>query len=214
MAISTYSDLLTAVAKYAWREGDTEFESSAEDFVRLGESRLNRELQLRVMETDATLTGVPGSRDIALPPLFVEPISLHLTTFGVSTPLKPSVAGDMPLNMSNGVPTAWCINGENIQLNTPCDQAHSFTFRYRQSFSLSASSPTNWLLTNHPDVYLAAALVWGGAFMGAPEMAAPWKIMLDEAIAEIGWKESRSRSGTLSVDPALVSRTGFNIISG
>lgn len=214
MAISTYSDLLTAVAKYSWREGDSEFESSAEDFIALGESRLNRELPLRVMETDAELTGTVGSRDIALPTLYVEPIALHLTTFGTSTRLKPSVAGEMPLNMGNGVPSAWCINGENIQLDTPCDQAHTFTFRYRKSFKLSPSSSTNWLLTNHPDVYLAAALVWGGVFMAAPDLAAPWKIILDEAISEIGWKEARSRVGTLSVDPALAARSGFNIISG
>lgn len=214
MAIATYPDLISAVAKFAWREGDGEFESSAEDFIALAESRLNRELPLRVMETDAALVGTVGSRDMALPALYVEPIALHLTTFGVSTPLKMSVAGEMPMKMSNGTPSAWCINGENIQLDTPCDQAHTFTFRFRKSFSLSPGTPTNWLLTNHPDVYLAAALVWGDVFMKDPEAAAPHKAILEEAIAEIGWKEARSRTGTLSVDPALAARGGFNIISG
>lgn len=214
MAISTYSDLISAVAKFAWREGDGEFESSAEDFIALGESRLNRELPLRVMETDVALTGTVGSRDIALPALYVEPIALHITTFGVSTPLKPSVAGEMPLNMNNGTPTAWCINGENIQVDTPCDQAHTFTFRYRKSFHLCLTDQTNWLLTKHPDVYLAAALVWGNVFMKDPEAATPWKALLEEAIEEISWKEAQSRTGTLSVDPALAARGGFNIISG
>lgn len=213
MAISTYSDLLTAIAKFAWRS-DEEFTSDTSTFVALAESRLNRELPLRVMETDIPVTIAQGAQKIALPADFVEPITLHLTTFGISTPLKSSVAGDMPLKPVSTIPTAWCINGTDLQVDAVCNQNHTFTFRYRKAFNLSPSAPTNWLLTNHPDVYLAASLVWGNVFMMAPEMATPWKAMLEEALAEIGWKEARSKVGTLAVDPALIPRRGFNINSG
>lgn len=214
MAILTYSDLITAIAKYANRQDDASFVSSVHEFIRLAESRLNRELALRVMEMDIPVTCASGGQTIGLPPDYVEPIALKLTTFGVVTPLKMSVAGEMPLRQWGGVPTEWCINEGNIQLDGPCDQNHTFIFRYRKAFNLSSAQPMNWLLKNHPDVYLAAALVWGNVFMFAPEMAAPWKSMLEEALNEIGWKEARSRTGTLSVDPALARRRGFNIISG
>jgi hypothetical protein len=210
VSISTYSDLLTAIAKFAWRD-DAEFTSDTSNFVALAESRLNRELPLRVMEADTAVSIAKGSQTAALPSDFVEPIALHLTTFDESTLLKPSIAGTMPIKSGQQAPTAWCINGVNLQVDAVCDQTHTFTFRYRKAFNLSPSSPTNWLLTNHPDVYLAASLVWGNVFMMNPEMAAPWKAMLDEALEEIGWKEARSRVGTLSVDPALVSRGVYNI---
>jgi hypothetical protein len=210
VSISTYSDLLTAIAKFAWRD-DAEFTSGTSNFVSLAESRLNRELPLRVMETDTAISIAKGGQTAALPSDFVEPIALHLTTFDESTPLKPSIAGTMPIKSGQQVPTAWCVNGANLQVDAVCDQNHTSTFRYRKAFNLSPSSPTNWLLAHHPDVYLAASLVWGNVFMMNPEMAAPWKAMLDEALEEISWKEARSRVGTLSVDAALVSRGGYNI---
>jgi hypothetical protein len=209
-----YSELQTAIIRYAMRTGDTEFSQALPSMIAMAESRLNRELPLRVMEDDEALTGTIGSRKLSLPDDFVEPISLHLTTAGRYVKLKPSVAGEMPLKQENGEPTAWCIDTGSIQIDTPCDQPHTFTFRYRKSFALSQTATTNWLLSNHPDAYLAACLVWGGVFMMDPEQTAVWKALLEEALAEIGWKESRSRVGTLSVDPALVCRGGFDIATG
>lgn len=204
MTIQTYSDLLTAIINFAWRDGDGEFQDRAADFVSLAEGRLNRELALRVMETDKEASCVAGQKYISLAPDFVEPIALHLTTFGAATPLKMSVAGDMPFFPWEGVPQAWCINDANIQLDRKCDQNHTFVFRYRKAFKLSYDSQTNWLLAHHPDVYIAAALVWGGAFQASSDDMTRWKALLEEALDEIGWKESRSKTGTLSVDPALI----------
>lgn len=213
-AITTYAELQDAIIRFPMRTGDAEFTADATTFIQLAESKLNRELALRVMEVDTGLTGTVGSRLMDLPADYVEPIALHLTTFDEWTELRPDVAGDMPLCMTNGIPDAWCVNGASIQLDTPCDQAHTFTFRYRKSFALSDDEPTNWLLTNHPDLYLAGSLFWGGGYMMAPAQATYWKAVLDEALGEVRWKESRSTLSTLRVDPALAGRGGFNINRG
>lgn len=210
-----YNRLKAEVTKFAMRGGDTEYEDTVPTFISLGESALNRELPLRVMEVDAPLTGTTGSRFIPLPADFVEPFALHLTTYGEPRCVRPGVAGQMEVRSSNSEPTEWAINGTNIELNAPCDQNHSFIFRYRKSFALSDAEPTNWLLTHYPDAYLAAALVWGGVFMRDTAEAAPWKAILDDAIAKIGWLEARSIAvAPLTADPALAGRGGFNIYTG
>ena len=213
--ITDFTTLKSAAAQYAWRTGDSTFEDEIDGMIQLAGSRLNRKLALRVMEVDAALTGSVGSRSIALPADYVEPFALHLTTFGYARKLQPYVAGQMPLRSAQGTPQGWCIDGTNISLDHKCDQAHTFQFRYRKTFTLSEASPTNWLLTNHPDIYLAAVCVWGGVFMRDNEEATRHKIILEEGLEELSWQEARSISiAPLRVDPALVSRSGFNIITG
>lgn len=213
--ITTYSGLKTKVTEFAMRTGDTEFEGGSDTFIQLAESKLNRRLPLRVMEDEADLTGTIGSRLLTLPSDYVEPYSLELTTFGEVTPLKPAVSNRLDKSLVNGVPKRWAIEGVSIGLDCPCDQAHTFLFRYRKSFALSDAEPTNWLLTNHPDVYLAAALVWGGAYMRSDEELNRWAVILENAIEEIAWKEARGvAQATLGVDPALVNAQSFNIMSG
>lgn len=213
--ITDFTTLKAAAAQYAWRTGDSTFEAEIDGMIQLAGSRLNRKLALRVMEVDASLTGTPGSRSIALPADYVEPFALRLTTFGDACKIQPYVAGQMPLHDSQGSPEGWCIDGTNISLDHLCDQAHTFLFRYRKTFTLSEAAPTNWLLTNHPDIYLAAVCVWGGVFMRDNEEATRHKIILEEGLEELSWQEARSIAiAPLRVDPALVSRSGFNITTG
>jgi hypothetical protein len=214
MAISTYTELKAAIEAWLSRQGDASITANAADFISLAEARLNRDLPLRVMQTTTTLTGTVSSRAVALPSDFIEPIALFLTTFGVETFLKPLVAGNFEYETTSGTPAGWCINGTNIDLDAPCDQAHTFSFRYRKSFALSDADPTNWLLTNHPDCYLSACMVEAGIF-AEDERASSWEQRLRSAIDSIAWVDARSIAvGTLSVDPALRAPGRFDFATG
>jgi len=213
--ITDFASLKADVAQYGWRTGDTEFESAIDGMIQKAGARLNRKLRLRVMTGDAELTGTSGSRTIALPDDYVEPFGLSLTTFGAPRPLRPSIAGKMALTDAQGTPGAWSIDGGGITLNCLCDQAHTFLFNYRKSFVLSEAAPTNWLLDNHPDIYLAAVCVWGGVFMRDQEEAVKHKAILEEGLEELAWLESRGIAlAPLGVDAALVGGSRFNVITG
>lgn len=213
--ITDFDSLKAAVAQYSWRTGDTEFEDAIDGMIQMAGARLNRKLSLRVMDVDATSTGTVGERLIGLPADFHEPIDLKLTTFGEPQELRPTVAGQMSLHDHQGTPTKWCVNAGSLQFDTLLDQAHTFLFRYRKSFVLSEAVTTNWLLTNHPDIYLAAVCLWGGVFMRDQEEAVKHKSILEEGLEELQWQESRSIAiAPLGVDGALVGRSGFNIITG
>lgn len=180
------------------------------DWITLAEARLNRELG--AVETDTTLTGVLDSRRIDISSLsIVQPIALFLAETGRDeVRVNPAADGTFAYLSTSGRPAKWAIDGTNIDFDRPLDSAYPFRFRYRQRFALATSSP-NWLLTNHPDVYLAASIVWGSAYNKNLSEAAAWKQLLDEAIPSIKSTIAQSKRATLTVDPALVSRGTFSL---
>jgi len=214
MAISTYAELQSAVAKWLERTGDTTVTGNVADFITLAESRINRDLRLNAVEASAPLTGSTSSRILTPPSGVVAPIALYLTTYGTQDYLRPFVQGSESMGTINGVPSAWSWAGDVIWLDEPCDQAHTFTFRYQGTFALSDSATTNALLTAHPDVYLFASLVEVNAFLQDPQTAALWDARYRAAIDEINAKENRAKSrAPLIVDAALRHPGGYNINS-
>lgn len=182
MAISTYDELKAAVTNWMAR-GDVA--GDAGDFVMLAEAHLNREL--KPIEQDATLAGTASSRSIDISSLScVSPIALFLAETGRDeVELTRKQDGTFPYIETSGRPSIWAIDGSNIDFNRKLDAAYPFRFRYRQRFALSDSAPTNWLLTNHPDVYLAATLVWGGVFIQSSPQAGTFGQILSEGIPSV-----------------------------
>lgn len=210
MSITNYSELKTAVSNWMTR-GDVA--GQAADYISLAEAALNRELP--AVEIDATLTGVINSRRIDITSQnCVEPIALFLSESGLNeVELVPLVDGTFPYRSASAYPRAWAIDGAGIDFDCPLDQAYPFRFRFRQRFTLSDTSPTNWLLTNHPDVYLSAVLVWGGVFIQDDPTAARWAGILNSALPSVRSSISQSKRATLLVDNALLRRRrmgGFN----
>lgn len=218
MAITTYSELKTAIATWALRSGDSDFVTRTADCITLAEGRLNRELG--ALEADTTLTGTLNSRRITTGLTIQEPIALWLAESGqdeVLVQIQPD--GSFPYESVSGKPVvaAFDEGGTYIDFNCPLDSAYPFRLRYRGRIALSDASPTNWLLTNHPDVYLAASMMWGAGYQEDWQNGSVWKGMLEEGIPEIKHILARQKRGTLRVDPAL-SRIGhrstFNYTTG
>jgi hypothetical protein len=212
MSITNYTELKAAVTTWMTR-GDVA--GQAADYIALAEAALNRELP--AVEVDATLTGVVDSRSIDITSQnCVEPIALFVSQSGYDeVALTPLVDGTFPYRASSAYPRAWVIDGAAIDFDCPLDQAYPFRFRFRQRFALSDAAPTNWLLTNHPDVYLAATLVWGGVFIQDDPTAARWAGILNGALLSVRSSIAQSKRSTLLVDPALIRRRRFtNYING
>lgn len=203
MAIANYTDLKTSVTDWMAR---SDLSGDAADFITLAEARLNRELN--PVETDSTITGTTSSRRIDVSDLSVEePIALFLAESDLNEiQLTQKGDGTFPYLTTSGRPSYWALDSNNdyIDFDRPLDGEYPFRFRYSQRFALSDSSPTNWLLTNHPDVYLAAVLVWGGLFIRDTPYAVQFKAVLEESIPEIRHQIAQSKRGTLTVDRGLL----------
>lgn len=208
MAISAYNDLKTKVASWGRRSGNSTFVSEVPDIITLAEARLNRELP--AVETDQTLTGMANSRTIDISAYaVVEPIALFLAESGEDERQIPFKAdGTFPYLTNAGEPSFAAIDGTNIDFDRPLDAAYPFRFRYRQKFNLSDSATTNWLLTNHPDVYLAACLMWGAGYREDWPNGGAFKAILDEGIPSVRNIIAQKKRGVLTVDSGLLqSRT-------
>lgn len=213
MAITSYATLKTAMGTWVAREEVSDAQLS--EFVSLFEARANVELPLRTAEVDTTLTGSTSSRQLTLPSDFLEPVALFLTTYGTQQQLSPIIAGNYELDTANGPPSAWAINGSNIDLDAPCDQAHTFTFRYRMKLLNLASTDPNWLLTNHPNVYLWGSLVEFATWIRDSNLISLFNGRYEEAREGVAWLAARSKANApLRMDAALVAARSFNINSG
>lgn len=204
MALANYTDLQASVLDWMTRAGQS---GKVADWIALAEARLNRELG--AVETDATITGVPASRRIDISTLsMVQPIALFLAEVGNDEVfITPKADGTFPYLDDTGRPTIWAIDGTNIDFDVVLDAAYPFRLRYRQRFSL-ATSATNWLLTNHPDVYLAATLMWGAGYNEDWSNGSTWKLVLDEGIPSVRNQIAQNKRALLTVDPGL-SSIGF-----
>jgi hypothetical protein len=201
MALANYSDLQATALRWMERTGvDT---AQVPDWIALAEARLNRELG--AVETDTTLTGTPGSRSISLSGLsMVQPVALFLVEAGQTEEfLTPKADGTFEYSPDSRKPRIWSIDGSNIDFDSILDQAYPFRFRYRQRFALSDAAPTNWLLTNHPDLYLAATLMWGAGYNQDWQNGAVWKQTLEQTIPEVKNQIAQLKRAVATVDVAL-----------
>jgi hypothetical protein len=208
MSIGNYSELQSAITDFMAR---TDVSGKATDFIALGEARLNR--LLGVVGTTAALTGVIGSDEIDISALSVqEPQNLYVTYGTSELCLTPRALGTYSTTTIRGLPSIWAIEAQKIKLDRPLEEANSFRFVYLGRFALSVAAPTNEFLTNHPDLYLAASIVWGCTYTKDPAISL-WKSALDEFVAEVSAENSRKKRSVLTTDPALgtIGRTRYSI---
>jgi hypothetical protein len=209
MSIGTYSELKTAITDFMAR---TDVAGNAADFISLGEARLNR--LLGIVGTTAPLTGVIGSDEINISALSVhEPQNLYVTYGTSEFCLTSRTLGTYTTTTIQGRPSIWAIEAQKIKFDRPLQEASSFRFVYLGRFALSDAAPTNEFLTNHPDLYLAASIVWGCTYTKDPAISL-WKSALDEFVAEVSAENSRKKRSVLTVDPALgtIGRTRYSVI--
>lgn len=183
--IIDFPGLKTAVETWREQAGEAVVQNNVEDCILLGEARLTRDLPLNRMWTNETLYGVDQSRELDLPADFVEAEYLKLTTGDRFDEVKRRSPATMRYYSSPSTnPDKWCINGDVIDLNRPCSGALTFLLRYRMKFTLSTQKPKNWLLTNHPDIYLAAVLMESGLLLKDDDVAV-WGGKLNSGIASL-----------------------------
>lgn len=218
MTLSTYAGLQAALG--TWASNRTDLPTA--DLITLAEAEMRAEtgLRLRVEEVDSALVGVVDSRKIALPTAFQSAHVLWRDT-GTSRDELIRVSPDEIDNITtSGLPVYWCVDGTNIAFERPCDQAYNFTLRNEQYLAaLSDSNTTNWLLTNYPNLYLAAANLQAAIWMQDTEQTGVWAQAYQAALAKVSNAEARARGSSplrteIGAITRLRGRSGYNIYSG
>lgn len=212
MALATYSDLQTSVANWLHRSDLT---AQIPDFISLAESRLNRLLTLRSMETDAVLSSTPASRYITLPTDFNSPVALWLEDVEPREKLDYVLPGELAVTETAGFPEYWAVDNDQIAFERPTGGTYGFTLRYLKKFALSDAFSTNALLTAYPDAYLFGALLEAAPYMRDDARVGLWQERFDRAIQEISNRENTTRArAPLMTDLGMFSGKSYDITRG
>ena len=194
MAISNYTELQTAVAN--WLDRD-DLSARIPEFIGLCEARFNRSLRIRAMETlDTSVSTVADIKTIALPTGYVQMRDIHIT----GDPLvqlqyvTPEIMNRIHAGSVAGRPEVYTIIGENIVLGPTPDAVYSTSMLYYKTFdALSDSSPTNWVITNAPDVYLYGTLLEAEPFLMNDARVQLWATALTESINTLQEQDNKDR---------------------
>ena len=166
MAISTYSELQTAVANWLDRDDLTD---RIPEFITLCEARFNRSLRIRAMETlDISVDTVSGTSTVALPTGYVQMRDINLITSPITQLqyLTPEIMNRVHAGSSSGKPETYTIIANKILFGPTPDAVYDISMLYYKTFdALSDSAPTNWVITNAPDVYLYGTLLEAEPFL-------------------------------------------------
>jgi hypothetical protein len=205
MAISTYAELQAAVGDWLAR-GD--LAARIPDFIALAEQRLfygaddanfpSAPLRLRAMEatTDpAVFATSPGVATLPLPADFLEVRAVGLAS-DPKTPLDLAPLRQLSaLTGAPGRPRLYTLDGDAIRFAPTPDAAYGVELAYFRRFDPLATTPTNWLLTNAPGVYLYAALLEAQPFLMNDARLPVWAAMLGAATRALTESDRRGSWG-------------------
>ena len=196
MSITNYGTLKTAIADTLNRDDLT---SVIPQFVSLAHAQFNRKIRSHRQITRGSLT--IDTQFEALPADWLETIRITmdanpirvLTQISMDDLTRYRTATDN----STDAPVYFAHNGTDIELfPTPSTSYTGQITYYAKITALSADGDTNWLLTNHPDVYLYGALTHSAPYLKDDARIAVWAGLLAQAMTEIEDESNAARFGS------------------
>lgn len=201
----TYTGLLASIASYLHR---TDLTSQIPDFVSLVEARIARDLRLRSQISFSTLTTTGGTNYVSLPSDFLDIENISLSdsierALTYETPEQIDVR--FPLGSGMSKPAVYTIIGSRLYLGPCPDSNYTISFTYYARFTALASSGANWLLTNHPSIYLFGALAEAAPFLVNDDRVPMWeaKYKADMEALQVADDQSIRSGSALRVRPVV-----------
>jgi hypothetical protein len=170
MALSTYTELKSAIANWLNRSDLTT--EIGDDFIKLVESEYNSKLRIKAMLTSKTDYSV-DAETVAVPTGFLQVRDFYIvqgTNKYSLTYMPPTQMDQVKGGSTTGRPNVYTILGTNFRFAPTPDATYTATINYYKAIdALSGSTATNWILTNHPGVYLYGSLYHAANFLGGIE---------------------------------------------
>lgn len=181
-AFADYLDLRLAVSEHV---GNRAISDAFPRLVRMAENTLNKKLRTRKQMATATLVFSGGVAP--LPADCLEIISL----FGPNgEPMRATSLADVQFPRSSW--QQYAIDGTNVRVY---GLTGNRTLRYFAAIPTLTTGPTatNWLLADHPQVYLYAVGFEAAKFLRDPELAAMTDQLFAGALNDLKIDDDRSR---------------------
>ena len=199
MSLASYGDLQTAVANWL---NKSNLAAYIPDFIALAEADINRELRIRNME--AIGTGTFSSQTLDLSSVltrYAKVKSVTLSSGGaywVQNYISPQQYYGLHYDSQTGIPRDYTIIGDDMYFGPSPDDSYTWTIWYYQKLDSLATTATNTVLTNHPDVYLYGSLVAAEPFLKNDARVALWKTLYGQALEGVKRESRNDRPGGTS----------------
>ena len=198
MALNTYSALKTSIANWLNRSDLTS--EISEDFIVLTEKDFNSKLRIRKMiATNSSFT--IDAETVALPTGFLQIRDMYIVDGGTKYALNyitPAQMDQIKGSSTSGQPSTFTIIGDNFRFAPTPASSYTATINYYKSFdALSDSNTTNYILTNHPAIYLYGSLYHAANFLGGVEPARlqQWQGMYSTALERLERNDREDQYG-------------------
>lgn len=182
---------------------DREFEDSdLNDFIYLAEREMERVLNVPYREAVTPVTIDAQAVNLPIDFKAVRRFALTGDPQTVLSPVSAAVLASGSDFQATGKPVVFCIIGGQLWVGPSPDGTYSAQLIYEQKISpLTESSPSNWVLNKHPDVYFYGALVQAADFIADPSRIALYRSAFDNAIDQVNAEGVRFRN---SAAPARI----------
>lgn len=181
MALSTYSDIKTAVADWLNRSDLT---AQIPDFIRLAELRIYRELRIPPMEAVVTVSS--SNRAVALPSNYVEMKSI--TAKGTpDKALKRVSYRDQSKTTDTGIPSTYSRRANDIIVHPAPDSSTDYELYYWADIGsiTDEADGQNWFTENAPDMLLYGSLLEASPYLSDDERIGVWQAAFQASMRNV-----------------------------
>ena len=197
MALSTYAELQTSIANWLNRS-DLSTEITG-DFIVLTEKDINSKLRIRKMISETSITIDAETED--LPTGFLQVRDFFITEGGTKhslTYMTPVQMDQIKGSSTSGMPEVYTILGDKFRFAPTPASSYTATLNFYKEFDpLSDSNTTNYILANHPAIYLYGSLYHAANFLGGVEPARlqQWQGMYTTALERLERNDREDQYG-------------------
>lgn len=190
MAIGTFSELKTSIGNWLQR---SDLSSVIPDFITMAEAQLRRDSRLLVAGLEAVDETLSVSDELTSLPAGMLALSSIFRADGELI-YMPS-AEQRARYTEPGTPASYAIQGGKLRLYPSPDATYDLSISYYSLPSLSNAEPTNWLLENHPGIYLHAALLQAEPYLKNDERITVWAQMLENGLKNLARADQNYKFG-------------------
>jgi len=189
----TYSSLKTAIEDYT-ENTETTFVTHMDDFIKLSEERILKNVQLQLFRKNTTGTMTSSNQYLAMPSDFLAPFSLSITSSSVKTFLQFKdvnyVQSFNPNSSTTGTPRYYAIfDVTNFIIGPTPDSGYTSELHYfyrPASLTAAGDSGTTWLSENATLALLYGCLTEAYTYMkGEQDLMAEYEKRFGESMVAL-----------------------------
>jgi hypothetical protein len=193
MALATYTDLQASVASWLSRADLTD---QIPDFIALAESAIGTDVRLRDQLTVTTLATVASQEYVALPTDWLEfkYIKHAGTALTYLPPDRIRGQNEAPGYYSSAQMMNYSIEGSRLLLSPAPAAVITLDVSYYAKLPALSATPTNYLLTKYPQIYLYKALANASRFLMDDQRAMYWDSQYEAEVQKAHGADLRALS--------------------